>query len=71
MKTNKKAIILVSQFPGNLEDQKRSALVATKEIKDAIEVTTSHCTLRYVDRLGVQSDLDYWDGVEKQIKNMG
>jgi len=40
------------------------APLVTKEILAAIETTTGHCTLALLDRQEVQSDKDYWEGVQ-------
>lgn len=69
MRKEKKAIDLLSKFRGTLEERKAAALVVVDEVRKAIEVTTGHCTLRYLDRMGVQADLDYWGSIEREIKN--
>lgn len=66
---NQKAVELVKTFAiGGWG--KENATEAVDEIIKAIRTTTGHCDLRYLDRLEVESDIDYWNEVKQEIEKL-
>lgn len=66
-----KAKQLVDRMSGfTLDDCKSNAIVAVKEIIEALKITTGHCELRRLDEQEVQSDLDYWERIKKEIEKL-
>jgi len=49
----------------------KCAKIAAEKIIEAIETTTSHCDLRKLDRQEVQSDIEFWNEVLKEIEKNG
>ena len=53
-----------------LSNAKKCALMAVEQIIEAIETTTGHCDLRHLDLAEVKSDIQYWERVQKEIKEI-
>lgn len=49
---------------------KQCATISVDEIINALKITTGHCELRRLDEQEVQSDLDYWERVKKEIDKL-
>ena len=49
---------------------RKCAKIAVETVIEAIQTTTGHCTLRKLDRQEVDSDLNFWNEVLKEIKKL-
>lgn len=64
---------LVKKFwesTASIDVSKKCAIVCVETLLEAIKITTGHCTLRSLDFQEVQMDLNYWEGVIAEIKNI-